>query len=249
MTAEERARAAAKLGLRPEELRLPDVRMILLIGKQHRRQIDRHFRALKEAIKFYGLWYGAYPYETVTMVDPPFRTGSGGMEYPTLFTAGTSRFISKRDLSLEGVIVHEFGHGYWYGLVANNEFEEAWLDEGINTYATGKAVSSAFGRGEIALSVLGIPLNKILKTPLFLDWEADRFLAIDVATEDPVVRNSWEFQTYESYSANVYMRAATCLKTMEGAPRIGCLGPNSEEIPDKVPVQAPGDLGFHGNRS
>jgi len=34
------------------------------------------------------------------------------------------------------VIIHEFGHGYWYGLVANNEFEAAWLDEGFNTYST-----------------------------------------------------------------------------------------------------------------
>jgi hypothetical protein len=61
------------------------------------------------------------------MVDPPFRTGSGGMEYPTLFTAGTRVLPSTNQLSPEGVIVHEFGHGYWYGLAANNEFEAAWL--------------------------------------------------------------------------------------------------------------------------
>ncbi|MDH4197326.1 MAG: M1 family metallopeptidase, partial [Candidatus Aminicenantes bacterium] len=138
---------ARKLGLTTDEVRLPDVQMILLIRKEHRRQIDRHFKALRMALKYYGLWYGPYPYETVTMVDPPFRTRSGGMEYPTLFTAGTGVITSSDANSPEMVIIHEFGHGYWYGLVANNEFEAAWLDEGINTYSTGRVLATAYGPG------------------------------------------------------------------------------------------------------
>ena len=89
VTHAEYAETAERLGLPLEEVRLPDVRMTLLIAPEHKGQIERHFRALRAALKYYGLWYGPYPYETVTMVDPPFRTGSGGMEYPTLFTAGT----------------------------------------------------------------------------------------------------------------------------------------------------------------
>ena len=85
---------AKLLGLSIDEVRLPDVKMILLIAPEHKGQIERHFRALRAAIKYYGLWYGPYPYETVTMVDPPYRTGSGGMEYPTLFTAGTQVLTS-----------------------------------------------------------------------------------------------------------------------------------------------------------
>ena len=34
----------------------------------------------------------------------------------------------------ELVVEHEFGHQYWYGMVATNEFEDAWMDEGINSY-------------------------------------------------------------------------------------------------------------------
>jgi len=29
----------------------------------------------------------------------------------------------------EVVVEHEFGHQYWYGMVATNEFEDAWMDE------------------------------------------------------------------------------------------------------------------------
>ena len=35
--------------------------------------------------------------------------------------------------------MHEAGHQLWYGMVGNNEFEDAWMDEGINTFATARA--------------------------------------------------------------------------------------------------------------
>ena len=47
--------------------------------------------------------------------------------------------------SPEGVTIHEAGHQFWYGLVANNEFEEAWLDEGFNSYMTSKASDHSLG--------------------------------------------------------------------------------------------------------
>ena len=34
--------------------------------------------------------------------------------------------------------MHEAGHQFWYGLVATNEFENAWMDEGINTFSTAR---------------------------------------------------------------------------------------------------------------
>ena len=57
-------RSPATLRLPLEEVKLRDVKMILLINPEHRGQADRHFKALRMALKYYGLWYGAYPYET-----------------------------------------------------------------------------------------------------------------------------------------------------------------------------------------
>ena len=206
---------ASLLGLPLAEVKLPDVKMILLIAPEHTGQVDRHFKALSAAIKYYGLWYGPYPYETVTMVDPPFRTESGGMEYPTLFTAGTGVLPSADVLSPEGVIIHEFGHGYWYGLVANNEFEEAWLDEGVNTYSTGRVLARAYGPGAFSLDILGIPLASVFRMPKVLDYETDRAAAIATVKYDPVFTPSWLFYNSGSYGANVYSRASTCLNTLE----------------------------------
>lgn len=215
VTAQEYADTAKLLGLPVDDVRLPNVRMILLIAPEHKGQIERHFRALRAAIKYYGLWYGPYPYETVTMVDPPFRTESGGMEYPTLFTAGTQVLTSRDVLDPEGVIVHEFGHGYWYGLAANNEFEAAWLDEGFNTYSTGRVLAQAYGPGALPVDFKGFPLSWFIRLPKTFDFELNRTAAIHAVRFDPVTTWSWKFYNRGSYSANVYMRAATLLGTLE----------------------------------
>lgn len=215
VTPKEYEETAALLGLPVGEVRLPTVKMILLIAPEHRGQIERHFRALRAAIKYYGLWYGPYPYETVTMVDPPFRTGSGGMEYPTLFTAGTDALPSRNALSPEMVIVHEFGHGYWYGLAASNEFEAAWLDEGFNTYSTTRVLARAYGPGAIPLRFKGFPLDRFVRVPKIFDYEQNRIAAIHTVRFDPVTAWSWKFYNRGSYAANVYMRAATVLSTLE----------------------------------
>src|SRR5690606_33101693 len=68
---------------------LPDVRMRLLLQPEHAGQEDRHFAATAAALARYGEWYGPYPYPQIAIVDPAWQSGSGGMEYPTLFTAGT----------------------------------------------------------------------------------------------------------------------------------------------------------------
>jgi hypothetical protein len=206
---------AGALRLPLDQVRLPDVKMILLINPEHRGQADRHFKALRMALKYYGLWYGPYPYPQVTMVDPPFRSGSGGMEYQTLFTAGTQVLPSPQANHPEMVIVHEFGHGYWYGLSASNEFEEAWLDEGINTYSTGKVLAKAYGPGAIPLSLFGFPLTRYSGRLKYADRETDRAAAIQVAASDPIVTASWKFYDSMSYAMNVYMRASTCLHTLE----------------------------------
>jgi len=203
------------LNLPIEEIKLKNVKMILLINPEHKNQIERHFKALGMAIKYYGLWYGPYPYETITMVDPPFRSRCGGMEYPTLFTAGTRIFLSKKVLSPEGVIVHEFGHGYWYGMCANNEFEEAWLDEGINTYSTGKVLAKAYGPSSFSIRIGGIPYTRYIDKVRYYDYQFDRILGIQIVKFDPIVNNSWQFYNSVSYGLNVYQRASTCLYTLE----------------------------------
>ncbi len=123
---------------------LPPVEMRLLLQPEHEGQAERHFEATRAALKYYGEWYGAYPYGHITIVDPAWQSGAGGMEYPTLFTAGTRWMAPPGASQPESVTVHEAGHQFWYGIVATNEFEDAWLDEGFNTYSTARVLEQTF---------------------------------------------------------------------------------------------------------
>lgn len=127
-----------------EHAGLPPVNMRLLLHPDKTHLADRHFAAAAATLRYYGEWFGPYPYTALTIVDPAFQSDSEGMEYPTLFTAG-SRWLSPRNSNdPEYVVIHEAGHQFWHGLVANNETEHAWLDEGINEYADSRLQSVAF---------------------------------------------------------------------------------------------------------
>jgi hypothetical protein len=124
---------------------LPPVAMRLLLQPEHAAQADRHFQATRAALRYYGEWYGAYPYGQITIVDPAWQSDTGGMEYPMLFTAGTRWLAPRRVADPEDVTVHEAGHQFWYGVVATNEVEHAWMDEGLDTFSTARVLDQFFG--------------------------------------------------------------------------------------------------------
>lgn len=136
---------------------LPPVEVRLLYRPEHEHQVDRHFDATFAALEHYGTWYGPYPYGHLTVVDPPWGAGFGGMEYPTLFTCGTRLFNPFGAGSPEGVTLHEAGHQFWYGLVGNDEFEHAWIDEGLNTFSTARTYAEVYGERRLEVRYLSPP--------------------------------------------------------------------------------------------
>jgi hypothetical protein len=150
------------LGYGEDRLAGRDVAMTVLLSPEHAAQGWRHYDATCTALFFYGLWWGAYPYEHITVVDPPWGAGAaGGMEYPTLFTCGSRLFTFPTMRSPESVTVHEAGHQFWYGLVGNNEFEAGWLDEGFNTYTQNEAMLRRYGMTAIATDIGPIPIDAV----------------------------------------------------------------------------------------
>lgn len=135
-------------GLRPVDIRL-------LLQPEHLPQAERHFAATRAALRWYGEWFGSYPYSYITVVDPAWQSNAGGMEYPTLFTAG-SRWLDPADVTTpESVVVHEAGHQWWYGVVATNEFENGWMDEGINTFSQARVLDRAYSPNYLARRFFG----------------------------------------------------------------------------------------------
>lgn len=204
--------ASRLLGRPVSELMLSDVSIRLLIHPSRMPQAQTHIDSAVEAIKYFGLWYGRYPYPTLTIVDPaPGAAGAFGMEYPTLITAGTSAtmnywpFNSMRNV--EGVVIHEFGHNFWYGLVANNEFEEAWLDEGFTSYSTGKVMERAYGADATVGTFMGIKLPGIL---------GSRSQNSPNRKSDPILNFSWRYESTGAYGFSSYAKPEIVLRTLDG---------------------------------
>ena len=120
------------------------VEILYVHQPHHRRMAPRILAAAREGLRFYGRRFMPYPYPRLIIDDLPMGRSSG-MEYPMLFTVSLAGFLPRLYTGPEELTLHEFGHQYWHGIVATNEFEEPWLDEGINTYVTRRARDAVFG--------------------------------------------------------------------------------------------------------
>ncbi|HEX2923042.1 MAG TPA: M1 family metallopeptidase, partial [Chloroflexota bacterium] len=127
----------------------------LLYPPEHDGVKQRFLDAAVAALENFGRWYGPYPYARLTVADVPERAGAG-MEYPTLVTVSQEVPSSLGVLDIEQVTIHEIGHQWWYGMVATNEFEEAWMDEGFTTYSTRKLSDQMYGADRSMGDVLGL---------------------------------------------------------------------------------------------
>ena len=180
-----------------------------MLQPEHRNQAARYMESTKAALRGYGLRLGAYPYPTLTVVDPASGArGSGGMEYPTFITGGTHPLLAippfRKVRLVELVTIHEFGHNFFQGMIANNEFEEAWIDEGINSYYEMVVMEETYGT---AIELLGLKI-----TP----FDFNHFRLGGGRYTDSVDQPAWSYRSGGSYGLNSYPRPAVTLRHMEG---------------------------------
>ena len=161
------------------------VKVSLFYEPSHHLMIDRHVAAIEASLRLTEEWYFKYPYPVLTVVDPPEKaSGADGMEYPTMIMAGTNAFDPFKFRTPEVVTVHEFGHQYFYGMLASNEVDEPWLDEGFTSYCESKAMqrhySGLFNSRRFQLPGNFQSLTSYLMTP----------------NSDPLTRKGYESATY-----------------------------------------------------
>jgi hypothetical protein len=182
------------------------VKLHIMMQPAHWSQAERHALVLKQSLDHFERWYGPYPYKTLTMVDPEAGSAAGGMEYPTFITGETTWWVPGGLLLPELVVEHEFGHQYWYGMVATNEFEDAWMDEGINSYTEVKVLDSIAGENTSILNQWGITAG---------EREDQRQVYIGAASLDPIAQDAWKYYSFDSYGGITYGKTASALLTLE----------------------------------
>lgn len=185
------------------------VDITLLTTKEALKNSGWQIEALKNALEFLDNHVGPYPWPHVTFVDPPVTgSGAGGMEYTTLFTSVPSASIPDFFNIPEMVTIHEFSHSYFMGMLASNEFEEPWVDEGINSYWEFRIVDNYYGNGH---GILVLPFLKMADR----DYGRVSYVTSSnrqVATND---LTSWEYP-HGTYSMMSYNKTSVWLSTLEG---------------------------------
>ena len=202
-------RARSLLGLSAAELELPPMRLRLIVPRAQRVLVPRMVRAARLSVAWFGLFYGPYPYPQVTIVSPPVGAEeAGGMEYSTFFTTGADRLDAYPPFSwssdIEAVTVHEFGHQYFQGMLASNEFERGWLDEGVNTYAELECMTAIAADG-LAPEIRPFPY-----------WGAERLALVMPQVPVKVAKRAWEYRRRWIYYLASYAKTAVVLRTVEG---------------------------------
>ncbi len=104
----------------------------------------------RDLIRFYTEQFGKLPYEHFSIA--PVDLGYGGEQMSDLI------FIDRRAYQMPGMMTryfdflvsHETGHQWFFNLVGVNEYEEMWLEEGLNSYFMERYLSDKYGEdGEV----------------------------------------------------------------------------------------------------
>jgi Peptidase family M1 domain len=123
----------------------------------------------KNVVNHYSNLVGEYPYNIVQVVEGPESFG-GGMEYPTITVISPMANVKELDI----IIAHEIGHNWFYGILATNEREHPWMDEGINSYYDAKYKSAKYGR-QPQLERIVFETKAITKTDQPINTTSEKF--------------------------------------------------------------------------
>ena len=186
-------------------LAIDGVAVKVLYPPGYRVVAQRELRVMEFAIPYFGARYGRYPYALLTLVHPPAAAPeAGGMEYPTLITTGGPWYGPPGVFATELVTVHEFGHQWFYGLLASDEMTYPFLDEGLNSYAEQDALRAWHGAGSAA-DLAGFTLGD----------DALQAIGGNIAVHDePVAQPAPAFLTGSDYGELVYQRTGSILETL-----------------------------------
>ena len=159
-----------------------------------------------QSLEVFGQLFGPYPYAEMDIVEVDLQRALG-VEFPqiTYIAAGLydRNSGSWRDpKSLEFTLVHEIAHQWWYALVGNNQYQHAFIDEGLTNF-----VSTVYMREIYGDEVADFQVDRNLKM-----W----YLSLLFGNEGDSVANqpTDDFPTQNAYGATIYGKAALGFKAI-----------------------------------
>lgn len=191
------------------ETKWNNIRCIALVCEPHASKWQTASDYVAKIIKTFSEDFGMYDYPKMVAAD-----ANDGMEYPMLTLDGGG------DPDFRGLLVHEIGHNWFYGMIGNNETYRAALDEGFTQFLTAWGLRKIDGDTMITTA----PKNKFVrkhKSPnLVLDRNIYNSYMRDAMRSADVNLNthSNDFQSaigHENGYSNVYHKTATMLYNLQ----------------------------------
>ena len=161
-------------------------------------------RFVKDAVLLYSSHLGEYPYQHASAVDGEIMAG-GGMEYPNVTVINTPGGLYDLDL----VIAHEVGHNWFYGILGNNERDDAFMDEGLNSFYEMQYVRTRYPKLTLANFVGKDAAFKVMGLNEFPVWKEKDLLYMMSARprEDQSLQTVSPDFTDFNYGAIVYSKS------------------------------------------
>ena len=160
---------------------------------------------MNDAIYYYSLWNGDYPYNHCTAVDGTISAG-GGMEYPNITVIGSSGNAFRLDV----VITHEVGHNWFYGMLGSNERMHAWMDEGINSFDENRYVETKYPDQKLIGRLADGKIGKWFNLSQYkhkAEYELSYFYSAAKNEDQPIEYPAYKY-TEVNYGAIVYSKTA-----------------------------------------
>jgi hypothetical protein len=155
----------------------------------------------RRVLEWLSTRFGRYPYPQLTIMHGLM---GGGMEYPMLVMNSGP---------WESLISHEVGHIYFYGILANDELAEAWLDEGFTSYQEYWYQHAKFNRwGYDQEDIPDTTSWKFKLNPGLTTKDRTTGYLVDYLTSgfnEPIAQYAHKFQG--GYGINVYTKGAAFL--------------------------------------
>ncbi len=164
---------------------------------------------VRRSVTFYSEKVGEYPWPQATAVHSALSAG-GGMEYPMVTVIGN---VSSAE-DLDNVITHEVGHNWFYGILASNERDHPFMDEGINSYYENRYMKENY-KNHNFIDLPKVILNESKQGSLL----ENAYLVLAREHQDtPPDTHSNEFSQL-AYGLQVYMKTAICMHWLEQSVR------------------------------
>ncbi len=160
---------------------------------------------IKDAVRTRSAWLGEYPYNTVTAVEAKMGF-EGGMEYPTI----TSISPMSSAIALDNTIEHEVGHNWNYGILASNERDHPWMDEGVNTYFDNRYETMKYPSGNESISK-----DKSIKSRLPEDFNNLVYRILIESKKDQPIETTSENFSEVNYNEIAYYKTGKWMKALE----------------------------------